>query len=182
MKALLFGHPKRRRPASAPWRDGFTLAGSLLLAGALGCLPWAAHAQAIAKGGSPLYLLAVRESVQGLRGRASGAQANAQANAQAQAQALARARAAAAAAAARGGNAGTNLAMGVTNRVALTPDFLRRYYFCTNCQAWHLRTTPLPATTLNGRPGLGLAPALTNLVPRQTNRAHPAPAPTPQSP
>lgn len=181
MKTLLPNHLTQHHPTPAPRGGRPAFAATLLLAGVLCGLAGAARAQGIARGGSPLYLMAVRESVQGLRSKAAGAQANARANAQAQAQALARARAAAAAAAVQGRNAGTNLVAGVTNRVGLTPDFLRRYYFCTNCQAWHLRSTPLPVATLNGRPGSGLAPALTNLVPRRTNVARPAPAPAPPS-
>ncbi|MCP5519745.1 MAG: hypothetical protein H7A45_21100 [Verrucomicrobiales bacterium] len=109
---------ERRRAllACCGWLLGLSLAG-------VGGL----MAQPIARGGSPLYLLAVRESVAGLQSRANPA-----------------------APAAAGNGAGavplnTNqLARARTAPVAALPEALSKYYYyCTNCAAYHLRSSPL---------------------------------------
>lgn len=134
------------------------------------------RAQPIVEGGSPLYVLAVRESVQGLRGR----NAPAQAAAAAQTPPLATP-----AAAAVQTPAGVPAPAAGTNSVAAfepTPEFLSRYYFCTNCQAWHLRSAA-PGSILQQSASNGLAPATTLFTNRTlfqpTNPPPMAPAPAP---
>lgn len=124
-----------------------------------------ASAQPITESGSPLYVIAVRESVQGLRGRDNPAQAAAQTPPAAAAQTPAPVVTP---------GAGTNVVAGLNP----TPEFLSRYYFCTNCQAYHLRPTPV-TSILQQNASNAFSPATTLLTNRallQTNRALPAPA------
>lgn len=125
-------------------------------------------AQPITEGGSPLYVLAVRESVQGLRGGRN-------APAQAAAQTPPAGAAAQTPAAASSPAASTN----VLSAAQPTPEFLSRYYFCTNCQAYHLRAAPVTPILQQGLSN-ALSPAtilLTNRVLLPTNAAPPAPSP-----
>ncbi|MCB1127217.1 MAG: hypothetical protein KDM81_12020 [Verrucomicrobiae bacterium] len=115
------------------------------------------RAQPIVQGGSPLYVLAVRESVQGLQGRNAAAQPAA--------------RTPAAAAAAARIPAGAAAAAGGTNAVAAfqpTPEFLAQYYFCTNCQAWHPRAAQASAAVQRGASNVLALPSTTLLLTNRT--------------
>jgi hypothetical protein len=156
---VFFPGRARRRRAALSGRAGVFL-GALLAGTAGGAL----QAQPIAEGGSPLYLIAVRESILGLKGGKTPPRA-------APARAPARSRAASSA-----GNA---------RRMAITPEFLRRYYYCTNCHAWHLRAQPLPAPAGKGAtnvpPRAGVRPGSPPAATNQFSRPPPRPAPAPAS-
>lgn len=133
---------KRSFPSAAVWRRGLILLGAVVATGG-----WL-RAQPIVEGGSPFYVFAVRDALQGLRKTAAASPQAGQA-----------ARGAAAAAAATPAGVGAGAARtNAVRRWTPTPEFLARYYFCTNCQAWHLRPTPL--TTLQQRMASNAAPSL----------------------
>lgn len=126
------------------------------------------RAQPIVEGGSPYYVIAVRDALQGLRKTAPVSPQVAQ-NPQG-------ANAAAGAVTPAGAGAGRTNSL---RRWTPTPEFLARYYFCTNCQAWHLRPTPL--TTLQQRLASNAAPSMmlstTNPVPGTNRTGLPRPRP-----
>ena len=144
MRAQRDRFPGTGRPRKTPWLVLVTLV----------FLPAMVSAQAIAGGGSPLYLLAVRESVQGLTSRGSQQQQQQPATTPAGA-----------------GVANTNhVARAAVSPVGVSPQVLNEYYYyCTNCAAYHLRTTPLASTVqTNALPGF--FPLMTNFVFGATNR------------
>lgn len=141
---------RARKSGTIRWRPARWLAAIGLLSAFLASLDL--RAQPIAQGGSPLYLLAVRESVAGLESRPNATPQAAAAN-------------------------GAGVVPLNTNQVArdqsaptpaLPAALNRYYYYCTNCAAYHLRTTPLP-DALSTNLGLTVPQGATNHLPARTN-------------